>query len=220
MSFYDNASPERSVMIEQGWPVYLFGSRQSIDGELLVNSVAITSNVATVAVTSWSGPLPVVGAFASLKQTQTSSGLFNVTNAPITAVTLNATNTDVVSISFGLTNGNIGTTSDAGKVYVRFAAVGDALTSAGGSSIAGSVGNVVGRNGNWLSAAISMTGISAATVVLQGSNTNNDADFQTIAPITLTSFAGGAQVETSFEFVRFNISGVTGSGAVVASINA
>lgn len=221
MPYFKNSPPAKSIMIEQGWPVYLFGSRQSIDGELNVTTVSIASNVATVGVTSWSGPLPVVGAFASIEKTQTNSGLFNVTNLPITAVTLNAAGTDVVSISFALTNANIGSTADVGKVHVRFAAIGEAVTSAGGASIAGSVGNVVGRQGNWLSAQVYFpTAPSAATIALQGSNTNNDADFQDISAITVANGRGEAQVETSFEFIRFNITAVTGTGTVVASVNA
>jgi hypothetical protein len=220
MSYYNNAPPGRAVLIEQGWPVYLFGSRQSTDAKLYVSSVAIASNVATIGVTSWSGPLPVVGAFASLVGSQSTGGIFNVTNAVITAVTLNATNTDIVSLSFALTHANIGSAPDVGVVHVRFAAVGEAVTSAGGASIAGSVGNVVGRNGNWLSAQVNLQGPSSATVSLQGSNTNNDADFGDIVGVTLVSGKGGAQVETSYEFVRFNITNVTGSGTIWATINA
>jgi hypothetical protein len=218
MPYYDNAPPERAILIEQGWPVYLFGTRQSIDSENYVTSVAITGNVATVGVSNLSGPLPVVGGFASIKTSQTNSGLFNVVNAPITAVSLDPTGTGTVS--FALTNADIATMPDVGKLYVRFAALGEAVTSAGGSSIAGSVGNVVGRNGNWLTAQVSVQGPSAVTVALQGSNTNNDADFQTIANITLTNGVGSTSVESSFEFVRFNLSAVTGTGTAVCSINA
>jgi hypothetical protein len=222
MPFFKNSPPARAIMIEQGWPVYLFGSRQSVDAQLLVSSVTIASNVATVAVTSWSGPLPVVGAFASLAGTQTSSGLFNITNVAITAVTLNATNTDIVSLSFALTNANIGITPDAGTVYVRFAAIGEAITSAGGASIAGSVGNALGRNANGLSAEVFLSsGVTAATATIQGSNTNNDADFVDLYTFTLVSGRGIApDLPTNFEFVRFNISGVTGSGTVWANIGA
>jgi hypothetical protein len=219
MPFFKNSPPAKSIMIEQGWPVYLFGSRQSIDGEMHITSVAITGNVATVGVTGWSGPLPVVGAFASIEKTQTNSGLFNVTNLPITATTVDQTGTGTVS--FALTNANIATTPDIGNLRIRFAAIGEAVTAAGGASIAGSVGNVVGRQGNWLSAQVYFpTAPSASTIALQGSNTNNDADFQDIAAITVTNGRGEAQVETSFEFVRFNITAVTGTGTVVASVNA
>jgi hypothetical protein len=221
MPFFQNSPPAKAIMIEQGWPVYLFGSRQSIDGELNVSSVSIASNVATVAVTSWSGPLPVVGSFVSISGAQTNSGLFNVTNQPITAVTLNASQNDVVSISFALTNANIGVTPEVGKVHVRFAAVGEALTSAGGASIAGSTKFGVGRVENWYTAQVYFpTAPSAATVALQGSNTNNDADFVDIGPITITAGRGSKEFQTNFEFVRFNITAVTGSGTVVASINA
>ena len=163
MSFYSNSpgTTPRSILIEQGWPVYLFGSRVATDAQMAVTSVAIASNVATVGVTGWSGPLPVVGAFASLQGTQTNSGIFNVTNAAITGVSVDQTGTG--TITFALTHANVSTTTDVGWVYIRFAAVGDALTSAGGASIAGSVGNVVGRNGNWLTAALNVQGVSAVT---------------------------------------------------------
>jgi hypothetical protein len=218
MPYFRNSPPAHSILIEQGWPVYLFGSRQSIDSENYITSVAVTGDVATVGITSLSGPLPVVGGFASIRTSQTSSGLFNVTDLPITAVSLDPTGTGTVS--FALTNADIASTPDVGKLYVRFAAIGEAVTSAGGASITGSVGNVVGRNGNWLTAQVNLQGVSAGTVALQGSNTNNDADFIDIEAITLASGIGTASVETSFEFVRFNITAVTGTGTIWASINA
>lgn len=219
MPFYKDSPPAQAVLIEQGWPVYLFGSRQSIDSELDVTSVSVASNVATVGVTSWSGPLPVVGAFVSIEKTQTNSGLFNVTNLPITAVTLNAAGTDVVSISFALTNANVAVTPDIGKVHVRFAAIGEAVTSAGATSIAGTPKFGIGRSENWYSCQVYFpTAPSAATVALQGSNTNNDADFEDVATITITDGRGTKEVQTNFQFVRFNITAVTGTGTVVASI--
>lgn len=220
MSFYRNSPPGRAIMIEQGWPVYLFGSRQSIDAELYITSVAITSNVATYNVTSWSGPVPVVGAFASVSRSQTSSGLFNVTNVPITAVSLNAAGTGTITLA--LTGSNVATTADTGMMRIRFAAVGDAITSTGGASIAGSVGNTVGRNANGLACQIAFSsGVTAATISLQGSNTNNDADFADVAMLTFVSgFAAASNVQTNFEFVRFNVTAVTGDGFVVGSINA
>jgi hypothetical protein len=219
MPSYNNAPPEKSVLIEQGWPVYLFGSRQSVDGQYFVTSVAITSNVATIGVTGWSGPLPVVGGAVSIVGTQTNSNLFNVTNKTIASVSIDETGTG--TLTFALVHANVATTTDVGTLYVRAAPVGEAITSAGASSIAGSVGNAVGRNANWLSASVYFPSApSAATVTLQGSNTNNDADFVDIATITLTSFRGGAEVETNYEFVRFNVSGVTGTGTIVGSINA
>lgn len=218
MPFFKNSPPGRSIMIEQGWPIYLLGSRQSIDGEMRVTSVALTSNVAVVSVTGWSGPLPVVGAFISIDKTQTNSGIFNVTNLPITAVTVDQTGTG--TISFALTHADVVTATDIGNVHIRFAAIGEAFTTAGGASIAGSVGNVVGRNGNFIAAVISFpTGTPPATVALQGSNTNNDADFLDIATLNIANGKGGASVETSLEFLRYNIPTGT-SGTVVGSINA
>ena len=221
MPYFKNSPPAKSILIEQGWPVYLFGSRQSTDSELNVTSVSVASNVATVGVTSWSGPLPVVGAFVSIEKTQTNSGLFNVTNLPITVVTLNAAGTDVVSISFALTNANVAVTPDIGKAHIRFAAVGEAVTSTGGASIAGSPKYGIGRSENWYSCEVSFpTAPSAVTVALQGSNTNNDTDFVDIATITITNGRGTKEVQTNFQFVRYNLTAVTGTGTVVATINA
>jgi len=222
MPFYRNSPPEHAILIEQGWPVYLFGSRQSIDAELQVTSVSVATNVATVAVTSWSGPLPVVGSFASITGSQNGAGEFNVTNLALTAVTLNASHTDIVSVSFALTHADLSAIADVGTMHVRFAPVGEAVTSAGCASIAGSVNTTEGRYGNVLTAQVYFpTAPSAATVSLQGANRDNDADYVDIVSIPIVAGRGFApNVETNFEFVRFNITAVTGSGTVVASINA
>jgi hypothetical protein len=47
MPFFKNSPPAKAILIEQGWPVYLFGTRQSNDAEMRVTSVAITTNVAS-----------------------------------------------------------------------------------------------------------------------------------------------------------------------------
>lgn len=220
MPFYRNSPPEHAILIEQGWPVYLFGSRQSIDAELQVTSVAVATNVATVAVTSGSGPLPVVGSFASITGSQNGAGEFNVTNLALTAVTLNATHTDIVSVSFALTHADLSAIADIGTMHVRFAPIGEAF-SAAGASIAGSVNTTEGRYGNVLTAQVYFpTAPAGATIALQGANRDNDADYVDIVAIPITSGRGFAQVESNFEFVRFNITAVTGSGTVVASINA
>jgi hypothetical protein len=64
------------------------------------------------------------------------------------------------------------------------------------------------------------TAPSAVTVTLQGSNTNNDADFVDISTVTITGGKGSfSNVQTTFQFVRFNLSAITGSGTVWADIN-
>ena len=103
----------------------------------------------------------------------------------------------------------------------RFAPIGEAVTSAGGASIAGSVNTTEGRYGNVLTAQVYFPiAPSAATVALQGANRDNDADYVDIVAIPITSGRGFAQVESNFEFVRFNITAVAGSGMVCASVNA
>ena len=205
-----------------GKPAYFFGSLPTgtQDTQLRVSNVALTSNVASVTGTIFQGNIPAVGNFISIIGSTSTSGLFNVNQATITGVTGTAS-TGVYTITFALTHADIAVTPDVGTAYVRFAPIGEAVTSAGGASIAGSVNTTDGRYGNVLTAQVYFpTAPSAATVALQGSNRNNDADFVDIVSIPISNGRGFAQVESNFEFVRFNITAVTGSGAVAASINA
>lgn len=176
-----------------GQPGYSFGSfdRHQPTTRMLVTSVAITSNVATVAVTIVEGKAPTTSQLITIQgtQTTTSGGApnFNVTNAAITGVSGFSTgNNDTGTITFALTSNNIATTTDAGEAYAPVAEIGDAITSSskgrafGMFSMSGLASN--SRDVGWSIDTPSAPG--SFTAVLQASMTNAEADFVTIDTTT------------------------------------
>ena len=121
-----NGSPfyQRNSLIS-GKPAYSFGSFDSHNPStrMQVTSVAITSDVATLAVKVVEGFAPVVGAFISVQgtKTATSGGApnFNVTNVAISAVSgFNTGDNSTGTVSFALSSSNIATTADSGAAIV------------------------------------------------------------------------------------------------------
>ena len=101
-----------------GKPAYLYGSlaTDTQDTLLQVTNVAATGGTATVSVYVRAGNIPVVGNLISIAGTQTSSGLFNVSSAPLTNVTINAT-TGIGTVQFALV-GTVGSVADSGQALV------------------------------------------------------------------------------------------------------
>jgi len=110
-------------------PEYVWGTyNDKISPTLIyVTNVALTTNVATLTVAVYSGNIPAVGSFITVTGTQTSSGVFNVTNVALTGVTINAT-TGIGTVTFALTNANISSTPDAGVAEVPTPVVREAVT--------------------------------------------------------------------------------------------
>src|SRR5215469_4391112 len=124
-------------LLQKGVPAYLVGSfsQQVGNTNLYVTNVALTSNVATVTVQVITGPLPAVGNWISILNTASTSGLFNVNRAVITATTVSAS-TGAGTISFALTHANVTSAADAGQVIVEPTEVGETVTSSGFTSVA------------------------------------------------------------------------------------
>jgi hypothetical protein len=110
-----------------GKPAYLYGSlaTDTQDTLLQVTNVAATGGTATVSVYVLAGSVPVVGNLISIAGTQTSSGLFNVSSAPLTNVTINA-KTGVGTVQFALV-GTVGSVADSGQALVPIQEVPETL---------------------------------------------------------------------------------------------
>lgn len=157
-----------------------------------VQSVAITSNVATLAVTILEGIAPIVNSLATIQGTQTTTSgggsNFNLTNVAITGVSGFTTtpNFNTGTITFALTSNDITTTTDSGAVYVLVPEVPEAVTSSSKGaaftmfSQAGLASN--SRDVGWEVETPSAP--SSFTAVLQGAMTNIDADYATIDTTT------------------------------------
>jgi hypothetical protein len=206
-----------------GQPGYSFGSfdRHQPTTRMLVTSVAITSNVATVAVTIVEGPTPTTSQLITIQgtQTTTSGGApnFNVTNAAITGVSGFTTgNNDTGTVTFALTSNNIATTVDAGEAYAPVAEIGDTMTSSG----AGATGRAFGmfsmsglasnsRDVGW--SVDTPSAPSTFTAVLQASMTNNDADFVTID--TTTAIGDRTVLGVRAIYLRGKVTAVSGGSS-------
>jgi hypothetical protein len=202
-------------------PNYLFGTFDTKTQPWLfeVTNVALTSDVATVTGTlrSGGGPTPLVapqvGAKMGVQGTQSNAGLFNVDPATVTAVSWNA-QTGVASISFALTAGNVSSTADVGTMVVKPYETPD-LVSAGSSSAAAALIFTPDESDNsrCLFAEAKWTGTmpTAATVVLQVANVDDDSRFMTVGNIQ--GCAPGGTVAASDALATVASSAVTQSGA-------
>jgi hypothetical protein len=213
-------------LVQKGVPCYLWGSLNLHQGDtvMLVNNVALTSNVATLTVQITAGEIPVTGALISVRQTASTSGLFNVNRVKLTGVTITAS-TGAGTVTFALTHADVASAADAGSAIVEVPEVGEAV--AAGASVACIFDAPHGSSQFTVTTAITFGTLpTAANIVLQRAVHNNDAEFTTIgnaAVISGTVYTTGPVAEFTLErayFYRFLTSGLTlGSGAgIVAKI--
>ena len=207
-------------------PNYFFGSRDYKTQPFLfdITSVAITSNVASVTGTLVTGggtspnAVPTVGAKMGVQGTATNSGAFNVDPATVTAVTW-APSTGIASIRFALTHANVSSTPDVGQMVVQSAEVADLVSSGSASAPYALVftpdesdnSRCLGFQARWTG-----TLPSAATVALQGSNVDDDAQYMTIA--NTQGCAPGGVVASSDALATIAGSAVTQSGALYSFV--
>jgi len=237
MALYSNSAfgpPFKTIkrLSTQIEPNYLFGSREYKTDNMLfsVTNVAITSNVATLTVQlqSGGGPtnaaglgLPIVGAKMGVRGTTSNGGVFNVDPATLTATTINPA-TGAGTLSFALTNANIAGTADTGTVVVQSAEVPDLVVQGSASAPFALVftpdesdnSRCLGLQARWTG-----TLPTGATVVLQGANVDDDAQYMTIA--NAQGGIGGSTLPTltpSYNLAVIASSAVTQSGALYSFV--
>lgn len=173
-----------------------------------VQSVAITSNVATLAVTILEGTPPVVTSGISaplitVTGTQTASGLFNVTNVALASVTINAT-TGIGTLTFALTNANIATTVDSGMALVPYPEQAEAMTAVAGKqfamqAVSGLASN--SRDVSWVVATPSAP--SSFTAALQGADVDQEAEYSSLDTTTAVGLRVVLGVRSNFIRVKY-----------------
>ena len=243
-------SPYKPVptLLVQGRPEYVFGSWLDKTGPTLgyvVSDSAVTTT-GTLTFRIASGNVPAVGSLITVVGTANASGNFNVTNAQI----LSATTTDagISTVTYTIASSTVAAgTPDGGQVSIPQPELGDILAAFPASSIAvacpSSPGNQSGKS---LSATVKLPAqqlgvastLSAVTVLIQGANFDEDAQYNTIGTITATGTAsGGPNVYDwqsgqgnsgtlasgdvdliNFRFYRLQVSAASGSGPVVGTI--
>jgi hypothetical protein len=189
----------------------------------VINS-ALTSNVVTLTVQITSGEIPAIGSFISVSKTANGSGVMNVNRAVITGVVINAT-TGAGTITYALTNSNITSAADSGSAVAEVPEVGESMTVAG-SSAACVIQAPEGDSQFTVSTSVTFSGAlpTAVTVTLQRAIKNIDSEFTNVgnaAVISAGAYTTGPNAIFTLErgFVyRFNASGLTGTGTIIAKL--
>lgn len=184
---------------------------------MLVTSVQRTTTTATIGVTVIEGPIPAIVTLApltiSVQGTVTSSGAFNVNNAAVTAVSINAIS-GVGTISYTIATGTNTTTTDHGEAIVPQPVAFETFT----ATQAGQRFAVGGIDG--VASGLSYVGMevqySAAPgtfeVDLQEADTDTDGAYQAVGTgVTAVggTFFGRADYTVTANFVRAYIKTLT-----------
>ena len=232
-SYQNNPFAPAPILLTAGWPSYLFGNLPTdiAPTRFQVTNVALTSNVATITGYVQEGNIPAVGSLISIRGVQAASGAFNVSGVAIASVSINAT-TGIGTITFALTNANVTSVAAAGLAIVPQSLVFDALANGASIPCVPPINDPLCDSARTFTVQTYFGSLpTAATVTLQGSSTNNDADYQNLTAVggstAAATVAGGAvtlsQAQytlTNERFLRLIVSGVTGgtSPTIAASI--
>ena len=221
-----------------GKPAYLYGSlaTDTQDTLLQVTNVAATGGTATVSVYVRAGSIPVVGNLISIAGTQASSGLFNVSSAPLTNVTINAT-TGVGTVQFALV-GTVGSVADSGQALVPIQEVPETLAAntsvpvyvpsqepndMGEKSITTAVTfptmptAVTVKLYSAINLPKNLPGSAGSEWTLVGTVATVAASAQTIGPL-FTEDTSANTAALAGRFFCLQVSGITGSGSLVAKL--
>jgi|SRR5579872_2479173 len=233
MPYYDTHSSKRPPkLLVAGLPSYFFGSwaQEKSPTRIWLTQVALTSNVATVTGTVAEGDIPAVGSLIYIDGTQTNGGIFNVRGVALTAVSINAI-TGQGTVSFALTHADVSATADAGLAIIPQSETSEAI--ANGSSIPVTIPFNDPRTAGDRTVTITAqfpTLPTACNVVLQTSLMDVDSQYQAFestGEVNVATVAAGAvsQYQTQFtlqmsRFYRLNINGLSGTGTIIAKIQA
>ena len=221
-----NSAFQRPQLLQKGVPAYLFGSfsQQRGNTQLGLSTDAIAANVATVTGQLISGPLPNVGDLVSITNSTNSSGAFNVNRDPITAVSFVAS-TNIMTLTFALTGSNQSATADGGTVIVEPAEVPEALAN-NTASVACVIQAPEGDSQYTVPVAVTFpTMPTAVTVTLQRALKDQNAEYTNdtgaVVTVAASAYTAGPVVEATLErgyLYRFFVSGLTGSGTIIAKV--
>lgn len=224
MPAYINSPHQNAVFVQEGVNTYLFGSYNSHQSNtrMRVTNSALTSNVATLTVQITEGEIPLVGAYITVTQTQAGTAGMNVNRAVITAVTIVAA-TGAGTITYAQTHANITSVADTGTAVAEVLEIPETLVA--GASIAVSFATPKGDDQSTVPLSVLFPTLPTAVKVdIQGAQRNVDNEFTTIqnvATVAASASAGGPFQQVTLQrgyFYRLLVSGLTGTGTIVAKI--
>lgn len=225
MPLYANNPFTPPQLVQKGVPAYLLGTYNfhQANTKMQVSNSALTSNVATVTGQIVEGEVPLVGSYISISQTQAGTGAFNVSRAIVTAVSFN--NSGFGTVTFALTHANVTSVADTGTAIVEVPEVGETMVP--GMSIACCMQAPEGDSQFTVPFALTFpsgTLPTAVTGTLMRSIRNIQSEFTAttaIVTIAASAYTTGPVVQATLErgyFYAVNISGITGTGVVVAKV--
>lgn len=225
-----NQSPFRPLptLLQAGKPEYSWGSfnDQIPTSKLYVTNSLIATNVATVAVKLWEGPIPVA---AQLLSTAGLSRIPNVTNVAINSVTGFTTgDKSTGTILYNNIHADVATHVDSGVVLVPQLEIGETIpttlttTLGAGTQFAVPATPINGAGARVITWSISFPGggpSSSFTADLEAADFDADAQYGKIDETT--SLTGETRtIATQAAFLRIHIKAAdnAGSGKIVAKI--
>jgi hypothetical protein len=214
-------------LLVPGTSGYSFGvfSDQTPTTRLFVTNSVLLSNVATLIVQVWEGPVPVVGQLIS---TQGLGRIPGVSNAAVTAVT-GFTDLTNGTVSYALTHANVATHADAGLALLPAQEAGETIQTAipGSNPVAKgacfALAPLTQTNSRSIAWSVSFPGTPPSATFeadLQGALENVDSQFQKLDKITAVT--GGTQVVfpvAQCNFVRIVVISNDDATSIVAKVS-
>lgn len=213
------------VLLVAGTPQYLYGGYNDKTGPTLGYVISDSGNgtTSTVIFQIQSGNVPVVGALVTIVGTANSAGAYNVTNASITSVTV--TEQGVCTIQFA-GGGTSASAQDFGAVQIPQPETSEVIVTGSSVPAAMPYNNTTYNLNQALTAVCSFPSLPTTAVVnLQQAVQDIDSEYSLVAVVaTVTGgavTAAGSQITvdpTLGRFFRFNVSGLTGAGTIIAKL--
>lgn len=210
------------ALLVPGTSGYSFGtfSDQTPTTKMFVTNVAIASNVVTLTVQIWEGPVPTTHQLIS---TQGLSNIPNVTNVAIASVSAFSDLTNG-TITYALTHADVTSVADAGLALAPAAEVGDTITPTqavkGAAFSLSALDKTNSRSIAW-SVSFPATPPSASFEAdLEGAIENIDSQYFKLDKIT--AVGGGTQVVSpvaQINFVRVHVVTNDAATSIVAKVS-
>lgn len=224
MSLY-NSPFIKPQLLQKGVPAYLFGGLNMLRGNATgtVLDTALATNVGTITVQLNEGATPLIGDLITVWGTSQQTGLFNVTRALITAVSITPA-TGAGTISYALTGSNQSITADPGRWLMEIGETSEAIVN-NSFSVPVCVQAPQGDSQFTLPVAVTFPTLpTAVTVSIQAAIRDIASEYTTlgvVAAVAAGAISAGPFASVTLQrgyFYRLAVTGLSGSGTITAKV--
>ena len=213
-------------LLISGRPVYLFGSwndkTSPTFGYVISNSAVGT--VGTLVFQIKDGNAPISGSLITVRGTANSGGAFNTTNATVLSAVTDM-NSGICTVTYAISSTTQASAADSGQAEIPQPEIGEAVANGASAPCAVSFSTANPDQKRGITAVCSFPTIPTACVVsLQQAVIDLDSEYTTIDTVVtvsggLITLGGQGTIDPVLgRFFRFNISGLTGTGTIVAKL--